>query len=79
MNLTIRTNKYYTIQVHVFNLLLDYVATVLFLGVFSDMMNLIFRKKFKPKSAKLNWDEVGKSQHEIIVSTSLQFLKMLAR
>ena len=49
------------------------------LGVFSDMMNLIFRKNFKPKNAELHQDEVGKSQQEIIVSVSLQFLKMLAR
>ena len=60
-------------------MLLAYVATVMFLGVFSDMMNLIFRKNFKPKNAELHQDEVGKSQQEIIVSLSLQFLKMLAR
>lgn len=87
MSLTIRTNKYCIIQVATFCCVFMpdacyltihiWLYTVLFLGVFSDMMNLIFREEFKPKSAK-RYQE-GKSQQEMIISASLQFLKMLAR
>ena len=45
------------------------------LGIFSDIMSLIFRKPHKPKIAQ---DSVENSQQEI-VSVSLQFLKLLAR
>ena len=78
MSLTIKINKFCTIQVVcMLDLLFAISMNCFFLGVFLDMMNLIFRKKLKSKSGKQ--DSMGKSQQKTIISTSLQFLKMLAR